>query len=213
METIKLPDDITAFKLLTILKEELGEDKLVDIDCVHYNLEAKGIDLEPKDMVSAVIAFYNNPVPFYTNWMAFDKFVAAFCHYDVNSDTIHKNNMFEVVRAILDAKKIVDTYIKALSDIKFNSEVLTYIAAIAHDEGLVVCPPEIAYTGLQEYMDRINHNIIPDIKDKIIKTYNYLLEVYTNPSFAEILDKDIDDFAIENALKLLSITLYAKKYN
>jgi len=211
METIKLSDDITAFKLLTILKEELGEDKLVDIDCVHYNLEAKGIDLEPKDMVSAVVAFYNNPMPFYTNWEAFDKFVAAFCHYDVNPDTIHKNNMFEVVRAILDAKKIVDTYIK--TDIKFNSEVLTYIAAIAHDEGLVVCPPEIAYTGLQEYMDRVNYNITSDIKDKITKIYNDLLEVYNAPNLAKVLDKDTDDFIIENALKLLSITLYTKKYN
>jgi len=211
METIKLSDDITAFKLLTILKEELGEDKLVDIDCVHYNLEAKGIDLEPKDMVSAVVAFYNNPMPFYTNWEAFDKFVAAFCHYDVNPDTIHKNNMFEVVRAILDAKKIVDTYIK--TDIKFNSEVLTYIAAIAHDEGLVVCPPEIAYTGLQEYMDRVNYNITSDIKDKITKIYNDLLEAYNAPNLAKVLDKDTDDFIIENALKLLSITLYTKKYN
>jgi hypothetical protein len=213
MEPIKLSDDITAFELLTILKKELGEDKLIDIDCVHYNLEARGVDIEPKDFVSAVITFYNNPAPFYRDWHIFDKFVAAFCHYTIDPNTVHKNNMFEVVRAILDAKKIVDTYIKNLSDLKFSSEVLTYIAALAHDEGLVVCPPEISYTGLQEYMDRINHNITSDMKDKIIKIYNDFLRVYTTPDFVKILDRDIDDFTIENAVKLLSITIYAKKYN
>jgi len=210
MELTRLDNNMTAFKLLTILKQELGDDKLLDIDCVHYNLETRGIDLEPKDMVSAVVAFYNNPIPFYTNWEAFDKFVAAFCHYDVNPGTIHKNNMFEIVRAILDAKKIVDTYIK--DNINFNSEVLTYIAAIAHDEGLVICPPEIAYTGLQDYMDKINYNVTPDMKKEIMKFYDYLVKAY-NEEFAETVDKDINDFTLENALKLLSISLYTKKFD
>lgn len=205
---------VTPSFMLEVIETLIGlggdEDK-TEIDYIWFQMENKyNINIARKDTLSASVAFYHNPVEFFSNPNVFDKMSVAFNGHNVVTSIINEPAPEEATFAVAEAKEIL----KNLWEHKYADsyplfpDVAKYVAAIYSHHGLIVFHPT-----LYKYQEVLNSfDCSPELNEtrkEIIAAYK---EYEKNPKSAinrMMLNKDIhDDFVASNLSYLIAIDLY-----
>lgn len=190
-------EPVTPRFILNVVDRLIGlkQDGGLEMDYVWLMFESKyNINIVRKDALSASIAFYNNPVEFFSNPNVFDKMSIAFNGHNVVVSIINEPTPEEATFAVKEARSIISEiwHNKYGSQYPLFPDVAKYVALIYHHNGLCLFHPELKQ--YQEMLSGLDQNSsIKEARRVISKIYD---EYRDSPD--AIISKIMDNVKITN---------------